>query len=92
MTEDEQITLGDYCEGLLYQEHFNTISQHFDRQCFEHFLAATSISERETVHAQMSGFRDFLSHLKAYVDTRDRLLVNAQALSDNSDAHIEGID
>ena len=61
MTDDDIITLGDYCEDLLQQEFFNVVVQQFEVQCFGHFMQTdpNSTKEREGIYATMSGLRDF---------------------------------
>lgn len=85
MNNEDRIELGYYCEELLSQDYFNVVAQQFDRQCFEHFMAAETPTAREWVYAQMRGAQDFLQHLKAYVDQKDAILKQIEALSKRDD-------
>ncbi len=76
MTDQEVIELGYYCEELLRNEYFNTVSQQFEQQCFVHMMttAPKDKMEREGIYSQYRGYKDFIAHLVAFVEQKNRLI------------------
>ena len=70
MTDDEIISLGDYCVSLREHPHFNTLIRQFELQTVTHFMSteAHEAKKREGIYASLSGFRDFLGQMNAIVD------------------------
>jgi hypothetical protein len=91
MTEDELIALGEYCEFLLSQDHFATLVQQFDTQCYQQMMASEPHEKmrRESAYNEFRGCKAFLDHMKAFVDQKNQTLQRNAALS-REDAH-EGI-
>lgn len=83
------ISLGQYCENLLSQEHFTTLVKQFETQTIEHLLTtrAEEKERREDIYQSMSGVRDFLGLLRFFVAKKDEL-IEAQETepSDETDA------
>lgn len=90
MTENDVITLGEYCENLLSQEHFATLVKQYETQTIEHLLstAPEEKERREDLYASMTGVRDFLGLMKFFVTKKEQLIEeqNEQALSEDTDA------
>lgn len=89
MNEDEVISLGQYCESLLTQEHFTTLVKQFETQTIEHLLTtrAEEKQRREDIFQSMSGVRDFLGLMRFFVNKKDELIeAQEKELSEDTDA------
>lgn len=88
MTENELITLGEYCERLLGEDNFNVLVKQYETQTIEHLLSTKPDEKerRENLYASMSGVRDFLGLMKFFVQEKDLLIEPNEAPSDEPDA------
>lgn len=92
MTDEEIVALGQYCEGLLSQEHFAVLCETYKTQTIEHLLTTKPEAKerREQLFASMSGVREFLDLMKYFVSTKEKILADAEAqvkaLSEEADA------
>lgn len=75
MTEDEIVSLGDYCENLLHSHMFTKVLEQFERQLFEHMMSSEPHEQkkREGIYATCRGVQDLLAHLKVIVQERDAI-------------------
>ena len=75
MTEDEIVTLGNYCEGLLQNHLFTKVLSEFERQLFDHMMRteAHEQKKREGIYATCRGVQDLLGHMHAIVTERDKI-------------------
>ena len=83
------ISLGQYCDSLLSQEHFTTLVKQFETQTIEHLLTtgAEEKQRREDIYQSMSGVRDFLGLMKFFVAKKNELIeAQDQEPSDDTDA------
>jgi hypothetical protein len=76
MNEDEIITLGQYAEDLLHNECFNVLAAQYTTNITQNLLstAPAAKQEREDLYNYYLGYTNFLVHLKAVVDEKNRLL------------------
>ena len=76
MTDQDTIELGYYCEEVLRNDLFNVVAQQFEQQCFVHMMstAPDKKMEREGIYSQYRGFKDFLGHMVAIVEQKDRII------------------
>jgi hypothetical protein len=90
MTEDEVISLGQYCENLLTQDNFTMLVKQFETQTIEHLLTtnADEKQKREDIYASISGVRDFLGLMRFFVDKKNQIIEEQdnKALSEDTDA------
>lgn len=85
MTDDETIEIGCWAEALFDDSNFRLAVDQFEKHIFEHFMATDPKNkmEREGLYLQYQGAKDFLAHLRAYVEQKDLTLQRneLQALS-----------
>jgi hypothetical protein len=93
MTEDEQVELGEYAEGLMRQDYFNVLVKLFEQNCFQEMMTTEpkAVKEREGVYSQIQALKTFLGLMNALVGAKDHILEHRQELS-QVDAPIPGID
>lgn len=75
MTEDEIVTLGNYCEGLLQNHMFTKVLEQFEKQLFDHMMRTDPHEQkrREGIYATCRGVQDLLGHMHAFVTERDKI-------------------
>jgi hypothetical protein len=76
MTDDEIITLGIYCEGLMRDEQFNLLCEMARKNLYNEFLASAphETKKREGIYHDVWGLQSFLGLLHTHVQARDRIL------------------
>jgi hypothetical protein len=76
LTEQDVLTLGEYCEGLLKEDHFNTLVRHYEHLAFQNFKssALTDTVGRERIYAELNGVHDFCFMMTDFVARRDEQL------------------
>lgn len=98
MTDEEIVSLGDFCAYLKDQSHFQTLISEFEKQIVNHMLQTEPHEQkkRESIYASFLGVRDFLGNMSAIVDEaatiKDRDNAEKRALSDEDAPIIEDID
>ena len=86
LTEQEILTLGEYCGALMEEAHFNTLVRLSELSAFQAFsnTAASDKEGRERAYAELNGLRNFLAQMLSLVKSRDDLL-EAYASTPSSD-------
>lgn len=76
MTDDEIVALGSFCETVLSQHAWTVITDQFEQQLFLHMMQTKphELKAREGIYATYQGFQDFVSHMKAIVAQKDKIL------------------
>jgi hypothetical protein len=76
VTTDEILSMGEFCETLMREEHFIELARTFELQCFEHFTSTSAheAKKREGVYAEFHGFKNFLAHMAAFVAAKNKLI------------------
>lgn len=94
MTEDEIVSLGNYCETLRHNPQFKVLLDQFELQIVQHMLTTEPHEQkkREGIYASFLGVRDFLGHMDALITEKKKLTEpQIDALSEY-DAQVEDID
>ena len=88
MTDDEIISLGDYCVSLREHPHFITLIRQFELQTVTHFLSTDTheTKKREGIYASLSGFRDFLGNMNAIVEEAANIVAKNKPAPSEYDA------
>ena len=83
--EHEIIELGNYVALLFGTERFNTLWSEFETVAVASFLSTQphESKNREGIYAKLNGARDFLMHMRGYIDARDEIIRN----QDDNNAH-----
>lgn len=91
MTDDEIISLGDYCVSLREHPHFITLIHQFELQTVTHFLTTDTheSKKREGIYASLSGFRDFLGNMNAIVEEAAAIVAKNKPAPSEYDAQIQ---
>jgi hypothetical protein len=91
LTDDEIISLGDYCVSLREHPHFVTLIRQFELQTVTHFMSteAHEQKKREGIYASLSGFRDFLGQMNAIVDAAANIVAKNKPAPSEFDAPIQ---
>lgn len=76
MTDDEIVTLGSLCETLMGYQGWSVLVEQYEQQIFQHFMTTSPHEQkkREGIYAAFQGTQDFLTHMKALVEPKDKLL------------------
>lgn len=69
MTEEQIVSLGDFCAYLKANEHFKSLVDQFEKQIVNHMLQTEphETKKREGVYASFVGVRDFLGNMDAII-------------------------
>ena len=92
LSNDDTMTLGDYCENLFGEEAFNTLVRHAEQSAFQSFqnTPPNDKSGREQAYFELNGLRNFLGMMEAIMNRRDEILQEIEAsLSSSDDAIID---
>jgi hypothetical protein len=92
MQDDDIVSLGMFCEGVLSSDAFTHLVQQYELQAFINWKATApqNVKEREHAFAKLSGLQDFLLHMKSFVDQKDAIINRSEPSLE--DAPIVGID
>ena len=65
MTEQEMLTLGTYCNGVMRSDDFVTVCSRYEQQVVQMILQTQpgEAAVRENLYHKVTGFRDFLSSM-----------------------------
>jgi hypothetical protein len=76
MTDDEIVALGSFCETLLGYQAWGVLVEQYEQQIFQHFMTTSPHEQkkREGVYASFVGFQDFMAHMKAIIEQKNKLL------------------
>jgi hypothetical protein len=91
VTDEELVDLGLWCENVLDSDMFSIIVQQFEQQCFGHWMHTDpeATKERDYIFSKVNALRDFIGHMRAFIDQKDKLSTPSP---EEEDASIEGID
>jgi hypothetical protein len=94
VTDEELVSLGDYCVELRSHEHFQELQRQFELQTVTHFLNTESheTKKREGIYASLSGFRDFLGNMNAIIDEAAAIVAKDKPEPSEYDALTQDID
>jgi hypothetical protein len=76
MTDDEIVALGSFCETLMGYDAWSVLVGQYEQPVFQHFMMTEPHEQkkREGIYANFSGTQDFLSHMKALIEQKNKLL------------------
>lgn len=80
LSEDEIIELGNFCEALRLHPQWNALIKTFELQIVDHMMSTEphESKKREGVYASCLGVRDLISHMKVFVETKQKILDQQQ--------------
>jgi hypothetical protein len=73
MDADTLVAVGDFCENLLNETHFQFVAAYFEQNLLAEMLAtkAHEAKAREFIYAKIMAHREFLSSLANFVKEKD---------------------
>ena len=94
MTKQETVELGQYCEDLMNQDYFVKLVGLFETQTIQHMLSTKpeEKQKREDVYASFSGVRDFIGLMTFYKQSKDQIIAEDEAPSEDTPDALEDID
>jgi len=92
VTDDEIVTLGDFCVSLRENGNFQALVKQFELQTIDHFMSteAHETKKREGIYASLAGCRDFIvGHMNGVIDAAAKIVAENKPAPSEYDAPIQ---